>query len=243
MKHRKLKIQSLVIYKLIGILYAGMILAPTFLSGKETEGEFVTSVSERFSYVYVLSGKKEENLPLIVYLHGSGERGDSTEKLKQDSFYRALVKADLQAVILAPVCESQKRWNAVALHRLVQQVIKQRRIDPRRIYLVGYSMGAFGVWDMAVNYPHEIAAVVPIAGGGDPVKASKIKGMPIWAFHGKSDKAVSADYSIRMVASVNKHGGNAKLTLFENVGHGCLPEVIKSDYLTWLMSQRLKEAK
>lgn len=174
--------------------------------------------------VYTPEGynKAEEKLPLIIFLHGSGERGEDTEKLKCHGIPKIFDgPVTYRCVAVSPQCPENSFWIArlESLKVFVDEIIKEYCIDEKRVYLTGLSMGGYGAWHLAMAYPEMFAALVPVCGGGMPWNAEVIKGIPVWAFHGVKDDVVLADESIRMVNAVNNTGGNARITLYSDADH------------------------
>ena len=140
----------------------------------------------------------EEQLPLVVYLHGVGERGSDTMLVLKNSGPVDLAQPDWQAqhpcYILAPQCPADKMWADEDMLALLQQLIGnvcgQYAINDNRIYLTGLSMGGIGTWSMITKYPDLFAAAMPICGGGVPQEIGAAKSMPIWAFHGVGDPVI-----------------------------------------------------
>lgn len=203
-------------------------------------------------------GKHEGKRPLIVFLHGMGERGsDNTAQLKYlREFLRSAAKEGCYAI--APQCPNTTVWaffqknqqgevpaNQPVPQKQVLEVVaalqKEFSIDESRLYLTGLSMGGFGSWDILARHPGLFAAAAPICGGGDPAKAAAMKGTPIWAFHGDQDKAVPVQRSRDMVAAIKKIDGNVKYTEYPGVGHDSWikaygdPELLK-----WMLAQKKK---
>lgn len=113
-------------------------------------------------------------------------------------------------------------------------------VDKDRIYLVGASMGGYAVWQLALTKPYWFAAIVPICGGGMYWNAAKLKHTRIWAFHGVEDTIVYCEETKRMVEKINQAGGDAKITLFENVGHDSWMKVYGDQKVfDWLLEQKL----
>ncbi len=192
----------------------------------------------RFSYPDNYDSTKK--YPLILFLHGAGERGNDNEKqltyidkyFENEYFRRAY-----PAFILVPQCPKDKRWVEVSwslpAHTIPEKIseplgltmdllfklIDSLPIDTNRIYITGLSMGGFGVWDAIARYPNLFAAAVPICGGADLNTAKKIKDIPIWVFHGSEDKVVTVERSRKMVAELKKYGSNVKYTEFPKTGH------------------------
>ena len=112
------------------------------------------------------------------------------------------------------------------------------KVDLDRIYVVGFSMGGYGTWDLIVRHPGRFAAAVPVCGAGDPSKAEGIKDLPVWAFHGDKDGAVPVSGSREMVAALKKAGGEPKFTEFPGVGHNAwTPAWRNPELVAWLFDK------
>jgi predicted esterase len=166
--------------------------------------------------------------PLILALHGSGERG--TDNKQQIANIPALISVTQQdpykAFVLAPQLTDVPGaggWNPNGPFdrtiEILNSVLADFPVDVNRIYITGLSMGGFGTFDYIAAYPHLFAAAAPMAGGGDPSTASIIKDIPIWVFHGDADPTVPVEYSREMVAAITAAGGHPKYTEFPGVGH------------------------
>lgn len=161
-----------------------------------------------------------ESLPMIVFLHGAGERGSDIQKVKKHGPPKIVESnPDFEFIVLSPQCPAGQRWNPQDVMSLVKHVLETHKVDRRRIYLTGLSMGGYGTWDTAVNHPHAFAAIAPICGGGNPLFARKIRHLPIWVFHGAKDKVVPLSQSKVMVEAVQKAGGAPKFTIYPEAGH------------------------
>ncbi|SVE29801.1 uncharacterized protein METZ01_LOCUS482655, partial [marine metagenome] len=164
---------------------------------------------------------KKKSWPLMLFLHGAGERGDNLDQVKKwGPPKRVGEKKDFPFVVISPQCPKNKRWNPAQLHSLVEHVAASHKIDRLRMYCTGLSMGGYGTWAMIAKYPKLFAAVAPICGGGDPDTAKRITGIPIWAFHGEADRVVPPTRSSSMIDAIKKAGGTkAKLTIYPGVNH------------------------
>lgn len=182
-------------------------------------------------------GKK---YPLIIFLHGAGSRGRNISLLSENPFFSETSAHHLQAVVVAPQCYRHS-WFALfqELQDFALHYSRQTFVEQDRVYLMGSSMGGYGTWELAMTLPNLFAAIIPICGGGLYAFAERLKGVPVWAFHGTEDKTVFPQESISMVNAINKKGGNAKLTLCEGVGH-CSWLVAYRDkaVFDWLFAQR-----
>jgi predicted peptidase len=185
--------------------------------------------------------KKEKNKtwPLLIFLHGSGERGDTLDLVKRNgppSFIEN--RPDFPFITVSPQCPLGTRWNSEDLQAMLDQVKAKYRIDPSRIYLTGLSMGGFGTWAWACKQPEQFAAIAPICGGGDIQFARDLKNTPVWAFHGEADPVVPVKRTIEMVEAVNATGGSARMTIYPGVGHDSWVNAYNEKELyTWLLEK------
>jgi len=183
----------------------------------------------RLSYLLHLPRRyaRRKRWPMILFLHGSEERGDDLELLKRHGVPR-LVDADpsFPFVVVSPQCPMGGRWHLYlgTLEALLDDVLARLAVDRRRIYLTGLSMGGYGTWHLAARFPDRFAAIAPICGGGlgslgFPEKARALRGVPVWAFHGAHDTSVPVEESQRLVDMLEQAGGDVRLTIYEDAGH------------------------
>jgi predicted peptidase len=199
--------------------------------------------------------------PLIIFLHGAGERGNDNEiqiAHVKGIFLDSLNRKKFPAFVIAPQCPTGKRWVesswkvskhimpekpsiSIALTmQLIDSMINNFPIDKKRIYITGLSMGGFGTWDLICRYPNKFAAAIPICGGGDITMAKKIKNKPIWAFHGSEDKVVKVILTREMINSIKQEGGTPKYTEYKGVGHDSWVKAYREkELLEWLFKQSL----
>jgi len=198
--------------------------------------------------------------PLVVFLHGAGERGRDNEKqLAYLPTWMAepAVRERHPCFLLAPQCREDERWvdvswadgkstpqgppttDMLAVIAALNAVVAAEPVDPGRISLTGLSMGGYGTWDLAARQPERFAAILPICGGGDETAAPRLAKLPIWCFHGDADEVVPVERSRSMVAAVRAAGGSPKYTEFRGVGHDSwTPAYRDAAVLDWLVSQR-----
>jgi len=157
--------------------------------------------------------------PLILFLHGAGERGDDLEKVRTVGLFPAIEKSPIPFVVLGPQCQFNQTWAVKDLEIFLAYCIKQYRIDQCRLYCTGISMGGYATWYLAVHLQGTFAAITPICGGGSIVQAKKIRDLPVWAFHGAKDKVVPPERSKRMVDELKRIGGNVKYTVYADAEH------------------------
>ena len=162
----------------------------------------------------------EETWPLLLFLHGAGERGDDLELVKVHGPPKMIAEgSDFPFVVVSPQCPKDEWWSIDALHDLINEIVETHRIDTAKIYVTGLSMGGYATWRLACTYPKQFAAVVPICGGGDPEKASLMKEIPTWVFHGAKDEAVPLQKSQEMVDALKAAGSDVRFTVYPEGGH------------------------
>ncbi len=164
---------------------------------------------------------EKKRWPLIIFLHGSGERGNDPNKLKVHSLPKVVdSKDDFPFIVVSPQCPDGQRWNAEALNAMLDEVFTKLPIDTNRIYLTGISMGGVGVWKFAIAYPDRFAAIAPVCGWGLLEDVEKLKDKPVWIFHGAKDDVVPSSESEKMVQFLKKHGSTkVKFTLYPDANH------------------------
>jgi len=176
--------------------------------------------------------------PLILFLHGAGERGKKLDLVKKHGPPKIVEQQpDFPFIVISPQCAAKEWWSTDVLTALLDEVMEDYRVDPRRVYLTGLSMGGYGAWSLAMACPERFAAVVPICGGGNRLLAHKLKGVPVWAFHGAKDDVVPVRESKKMVDAVCEAGGDARLTVYPDTGHDSWTATYDSPKLyEWLLA-------
>ncbi len=189
--------------------------------------------------------KSKAKFPLIIFLHGSGERGTDLQKVAvHGPLHEAQAGRDLPFVIVAPQCPEQTIWNPLSLTATLDDVTRRYRIDPDRIYLTGLSMGGFGTWAWASMMPERFAAIAPICGGGEEFWTGNLTGMPIWCAHGTMDNAVPFDRSKEMVEGAVRNKAQVKFTIVEGGGHNVWTAFYaRPDFYDWLLKYKLSDRK
>lgn len=188
--------------------------------------------------IYIPENYRRQNWPLVVYLHGSGAVGNDPNMLRSQE----LLHLKLPAIVAVPQCLPSHAWDPQSVAGFVKYVASRYRVDSRRIYLIGHSMGAYGLWRTAATNPNLYAALVPISGHGNPSDAKVFAGLPVWAFHGDKDNVIPAVESRRMMEAIREAGGKPRLTILPDAGHGTCPTVYKRrDLWEWLFRQRRTE--
>jgi predicted peptidase len=191
--------------------------------------------------------KGDKAYPLILFLHGRGETGTDGQKQVKQGIGNAIKKQEKSFgfITVFPQAHSPN-WKADSSDgkramAILDEVMSQYKVNPKRVYLTGLSMGGYGTWSFALQYPDRWAAIVPICGGGDPAQAAKIKHIPCWCFHGDEDKAVNVTKSRLMIDALKEAGGNPKYTEYPGVGHNSWDKAYATAELyDWLLQQQLK---
>ncbi len=201
------------------------------------------------------AGKK---VPLVLFLHGAGERGDDNLKQLKHGVTNILnfVQKTGEAIVIAPQCPANKRWVEVDWNTqthsmpaepslpmklvlaLLEDVLQKYPVDQNKLYVTGVSMGGYGTWDLIQRRPKLVAAAIPICGGGDPALAPMIKNVNIWIFHGGSDTVVPVVRSQNMYTALKACGGHVQYTEYPNVNHDAWTRTYaNADVLTWMFKQ------
>jgi predicted peptidase len=222
----------------------------------ETAGKITKTVE--LNYLLYLPGDygkdPQQKWPLILFLHGSGERGSDLELLKRQPLPKTLdQQKDFPFIVVSPQLPvAMGNWSGLIdpMNVLVNQIQATYSVDTQRVYLTGLSMGGFGTWEFALRYPWRFAAIVPIAGGykhqsnAIPETICDLKDLPVWVFHGARDTTVVPGQSEDMVDALRACGGNVRLTLYPDADHGASwtrayadPELYK-----WLLQQKLRRS-
>lgn len=176
--------------------------------------------------------------PLILFLHGAGERGSDLDIVKRTGLPKFLEKGgDYPFIAVSPQCPSDESWSAEVLINLLDEVTGRYPVDPDRLYLTGLSMGGFGTWTLATEHPDRFAAIAPICGGGRPSMVDTIKHIPTWVFHGDRDRVVPLHRSEEMVEALKRAGGDVRFTVYPEAGHDSWTETYANPELyTWFLA-------
>lgn len=186
-------------------------------------------------------GFSEKKWPLLLFLHGSGERGNNLEKVKVHGPPKLLrMGQQIPAIVVSPQCKSGQRWNAEELSGLLDKIESKYVVDKDRIYVTGLSMGGYGTWALAAHSPERFAAIAPVCGGGTKEMAKSIGSkIPTWVFHGDNDRVVPLSKSKVLVDEMKAMGVDVKFTIYPGVGHDSWTATYDDPELwKWMMSQK-----
>ena len=215
--------------------------------GEQTSAQLNARVQVRLGYLLYLPRDydKEKSWPLMLFLHGAGERGDDLELVKKHGPPKLIAAGkDFPFIVVSPQCPKGRWWEPMELVALLDEISGKYKVDPDRIYVTGLSMGGFGSWRLAAYAPERLAAIAPICGGGETYWTKEFAHLPVWAFHGAKDAGVPLERSQAMVDALKRSGGEPKFTIYPDAGHDSWsaayddPELYK-----WLLAQKRGKSK
>ena len=158
--------------------------------------------------------------PLMLFLHGAGERGDDLQLVKRHGVAKIVEEQPaFPLLVVSPQCPPTEAWAPEPLLALLDDIEQHYDVDPERLYVTGLSMGGFGTWAVAIAAPDRFAAIAPICGGGDPSRVGVLRHLPVWAFHGARDPIVPLQRTVEMVEALRQCGGNVRFTVYPEAGH------------------------
>lgn len=190
-----------------------------------------------------------ERYPLILFLHGAGERGDDNESQLRHvipNLFSPQNERVYQSFVVVP--QMRTSWTgetSIALWELLQNLIQTKPVDTSRLYAIGISMGAFGIFDLMARHHEAFAAGIPICGGADPQKAPLLTDIPLTVFHGAMDPVVPVGASRDIVAAIRRQGGeHVNYTEYPKGGHNIWETAIQTKGLIdWLFSQQKEDGR
>ena len=188
----------------------------------------------------------EKKWPMMMFLHGAGERGDNLNLVKIHGPAEMVEKGkEFPFILVSPQCPAGKWWTEseqlLFLKALLDEIEAECNVDKSRVYLTGLSMGGFGTWALAIEQPERFAAIAPICGGGMKFLAYRLKNVPTWVFHGEDDDVVPLSYSQGMVDSLKLAGGDVRFTVYPKTGHDSWRKAYADEELyEWFLSHRRK---
>jgi len=180
----------------------------------------------------------QKNWPLVIFLHGSGERGSDLKKVKVHGPPK-LIEAGKKFpfIVVSPQCPKNERWQTSVLDALLDNLEQKLKVDRSRVYLTGLSMGGQGVWLWAAHSPARFAAIAPVCGRSDRGAGQALAAVPAWVFHGAKDTAVPLKQSQQIVDAIKKHGGQPKFTIYPEAGHDSWTETYNNPALyEWMLT-------
>lgn len=184
-----------------------------------------------------------EKYPLLLFLHGGGQSGSDINKVRQHGIPNLIENGkEFPFIVLAPQNPHlNKYWEEAPVMALLEKVIKEENVDADRIYLTGYSRGAFGAWSLAMQYHHVFAAIFPVSGAVPASYAIWMEKIPIWIFHGEDDPIISIKESEGIVSKLKELGHEPRFTRYPNTKHNAWDSAYATTELyEWMLSQKKK---
>ena len=223
----------------------------------------------KYNILYPEQMKSGKKYPVVLFLHGSGERGNDNQKqLTHGSklFLSDKVRKKFPAIVLFPQCPSDMMWThrikkkgaegewefdfplgqeptkpAFLANELVDELLASGKVDDRRVYIMGLSMGGIGTLDFLCRWPNKYAAANVICGGHNPELVSTYQHVPIWFFHGAKDDVVPPSYSRQVYEAHKKLNPKSKYTLYPQANHNSWDAAFaEPDFLKWLFKKKKK---
>lgn len=259
----------------VGLLTAIMLLVTSGVmaqSKDEFKKEQFISKNDTLNYriLFPENFSEEEKYPVVLVLHGAGERGDDNESQLvhgSDLFLDSENRKDYPAIVIFPQTPKEDYWAKVEVKRdtmpyqfdfknteaptksldlvmkMMDSVVAQDFVNKDKVYVGGLSMGGMGTYEIIYKKPEMFAAAFAICGGANPEIAKDYpKGFNIWIFHGEKDDLVPPRLSKAMARSINHHGGNAKVSLYPEDNHNSWDSAFSEPYLLeWLFSHNRNE--
>lgn len=179
--------------------------------------------------------------PLLLFLHGAGERGDDLARVASHGPPKLIREAtmDLPFIVVSPQVPENRTWSTLFLDALLEEVAGTHSVDEERIYVTGLSMGGYGAWQLAFEFPHRFAALAPISGGGVITGPCTIAHLPVWVFHGAQDQVVTVAHSDELVERLRSCDGHVRYTRYEDAGHDAWTRTYADPaFYEWLLSHR-----
>lgn len=264
MKSHSLAARLLGSSRLVATLLFGLTSTAAMAQEPYEARVYTSKTGDKLNYRLMIpkgyDAKGDTRYPFVLFLHGAGERGnDNSKQLIHGSkdFASDANRTKYPCFVMFPQCPDQKKWvevdwsadqhkspseESISL-RLTRETLaalqKEFRIDDKRLYVTGLSMGGYGTWDMIARTPDLFAAAAPVCGGGDETTADRLTKLPIWAFHGDKDTAVKPERSRRMIEAIKKAGGQPKYTEYPGVGHNSWAQTYSDPkFMEWLFEQK-----
>jgi predicted peptidase len=231
----------------ICLLSAAPSLADDALApGNQAAGRLERQIVVELDYLLYLPGdyEQQKSWPLLLFLHGAGERGDDLELVKVHGPPKLIAAGqEFPMIVVSPQCPERQRWQAVTLGALLDEIVETYRVDEDRIYVTGLSMGGFGTWALAAYSPDRFAAIAPICGGGETFWTKEMQDVPVWAFHGDEDEAVPVERTEQMIEALQKKGAEPRMTIYPGVEHDSWTQTYENPELyEWLLQHRRQPA-
>lgn len=210
----------------------------------QSEESYEISDGKKIDFLlYLPKGyEQQQKWPLVLFLHGAGERGDDLSQVKKHGPPKLIEKGkDFPFIVVSPQCPKGTWWVTEDVVALMKHIMQIHNVDKNRVYITGLSMGGRGTWQVAGAMADEVAAIAPICGPSDVSVVEKIAHLPIWVFHGAKDSVVKISNSEEMVKLLKEKGNEAKFTIYPEANHDSWTETYDNEELyQWLLSHKLE---
>lgn len=232
------------VISLVGYHVGGSAVERSLPRKQELSFETVITRSVKMGYILYLPdgyGESSKKWPLLLYLHGGRGRGSDLTKLGWYPVPRMLDEGKHQVpfIVVVPQCPEGELWtDTEALVSLLDEVMGTHPVDPDRVYLAGYSMGGNGAWYLAYKHPERFAAISPMSGPANTWWVDRLRGLPIWVFHGEKDEVVPERESREMVEALRAEGGQVRLSLNPERGHSPPSDAEHLELFEWFLAQQ-----
>ena len=199
----------------------------------------------RYLLYLPLAHERADAWPLILFLHGGGERGEDLSLVRREGLPRILENVpDFPFVVVSPQETLARRWTPDGLARLLDEVVAKHRVDPARVYATGLSSGAVSALELAAAHPDRIAAVAAVSPNRLPPDVCRLKDVPVWMFHNSGDPRIPVGRIRRFERALARCGGDVRVTLYERASHDAWTETYdRRDLYEWFRNHRAGTAR
>ena len=202
----------------------------------------LTLTANYLLYLPIDYNESDRDFPLVLFLHGSGERGTDIEKVKIHGLPKLIGEGkDFPFIVVSPQCPDDIFWNVDVLIALLDEMELTYRVDRNKIYVTGLSMGGHATWELALRQPNRFAAIAPVCGWADTSKANASSNIPDWVSHGAKDNVVPVNAAEDMVKALKNYSSKVKLTIYPEANHDSWTETYNNEELyEWFLEQSLE---
>ena len=219
-------------------------------SGKNIPQQFHREISQTYEMDYLIYLPEvyettSQEWPLVLFLHGAGERGSDIEFVKRNGPPRLIEEGQqFPFILVSPQCPERTIWDNKLLITLLDEIESKYNVDKSRVYLTGLSMGGHATWSLAIQNPERFAAIIPVCARGYSQDVFVLKDVPVWVFHGEKDDIVPISDGQKMVDALEHAGGSVKFTIYPEANHDSWTETYNNpEIYEWLLNHSLEERK
>lgn len=220
------------------------------IAGKNVLQQFHREVVQTYQadyLIYLPEGYEEstQNWPMVLFLHGAGERGSDIDFVKRNGPPKLVEEGHrFPFILVSPQCPERTIWDNKMLIALLDDIESTYRVDKSREYLTGLSMGGHATWSLAIQYPERFAAIIPVCARGYSQDVYVLKDVPVWVFHGEKDDIVPITDGEKMAQALKEAGGNVKFTIYPEANHDSWTETYNNPKIyEWLLSHSVDKKK